>query len=224
MLSNANVSGGIRRFGMLGNDVDGDCTVAAYYHVVMAKNMVRSGPLKRFFYRLGFKIPGTKFAVAKYTAYLATQKEKPGAGSGVALDGWLEWMRLQGEVIDWVQLNPSLPDFEGRIREAMVECGGVMLAGTLSQESYQNWGSGFLWKYDPTVPSDQPDPTLVHALAMLAYKNDNDFAVTWGTWQAMTSDYRQACLPTAMVFLHKDDRKLPDFEQRLAYLRSLKAA
>ena len=223
-LEAVNVSGGIRYWGILGNDVDGDCTVAAYYHIVMAKNVVRLSPLTRFAYRIGFKVPGTKFALAKYTEYLATLNEKPSPETGVALDGWLNWMMGQGQVIDWVQLNPTLPDYEGRIREAMVQCGGVMLVGQLSKESYYNWGPGTTWKYSPTVPAEQPDPTLGHAIAMLAYKGDNDYAVTWATWQAMTSAYREACMTSAFVFLHKDDQKLPDFSQRLTYLQSLKAA
>ena len=223
MIESANVSGGIRRWGGLGNFIDGDCTVAAYYHIVMAKNVVRANPLAKLAYRIGFKIPGTKFAIARYSQYLATLNEKPSPGQGVAADGWLNWQQAQGEVTEWAILNSSTPDYEGRLRQAMVDFGGVILIGMISQESYNDWGRGNIWKYNPSVVLEQPDPNLGHAIAMLACHPTMDYAVTWGTWQAMTVEFRQACMKGALVFLHKDDEKLPDYAQRLAALQLIKA-
>ena len=224
MIEKANVSGGIKAWKMLGNNIDGDCVVAAYYHILMAKNMVRANPLVKMAYRLGFRAPGPKFAIEEYTAYLATLNEKPGPEQGVAVEGWLAWQEAQGKVTAWAQVrNPETPDFEDRVRQAMVDFGGVILAGGLSRNAYNDWGPGTCWEYDPNVPGDQSDPTLGHAIAMLACQPTKDYAVTWGYWQTMTVAFRQANMTGAFVYLHADDEKLPDYADRLAKMNALKA-
>lgn len=222
MIEKANVSGGIRRWGGLGNFVDGDCTVAAYYHILMAKNMVRANPLAKMAYRLGFRVPGPKFAIDEYTAYLATLNEKPGPEQGVAVDGWLDWQKSQGNVTAWAQVTPTTPsdptgtNFEARVRDAMVNCGGAILAGQLNKNAYDNWGRGTVWDYKPNDPAYAPDYNLGHAIAMLACQPTRDYAVTWGEWQTMTVAFRETIMNGVFVYLHKDDEQLPDYAQRLS--------
>lgn len=210
----------IRRWGTLGNFVDGDCTVAAYYHCVMALNVLNGSTFKRILYRLGFKVPGDKFALAKYTEYLATLNEKPSAETGVAPDGWLNWIKAQGQIFDWLQLpvqqGPLL--LETTLRSALDNFGAVMLVGQLSLNNYNNYGPRFVWKYGPE-PQYQPDPSLGHAMAYLDYTQNTDLAVTWGQWQPMTITCREKCWNYAYVFVHKDD---PNAQEKLTLLNSMK--
>ena len=226
----SNVSGGIRNYGTLGNLVDGDCVVAAYYHILMAKNVSRQPPLKQFAYRLGFPVPTNASAIYEYATYLATLNEKPGPTQSVAIDGWLDWQQKQGKVTIWRQIlppNSQFPttveneDFEARVRSAMTLAGGAIVAGLLSQNAYNHWGRGTCWSYDANKPNDQPDWNLGHATAMLAYRNARDYVVTWGQWQAMTKVFREVLMNSVFVYLHTCDEQLPDYQQRYAALEAL---
>lgn len=225
MILASNVTGGIRRWGDLGNFVEGDCTVAAYYHVVMAKNRQRSR--RGWLYRLGFSVPGTPYALEEYAAYLATIGESPSPSTGVGEEGWLDWQKSNGLVVEWAQVKPVLSsdprDFETRIREAMVDYGGAMMAGYLTQRAVAASGPRVVWTTGPDA-IDTPNPSFSHSVALLATTAERDYCVTWGKWQPMTLDFRAACFPGVFVFLHCSETDLPGFGTRLANLRALKAA
>lgn len=202
----------------LGNFLFGDCTVAAYYHCLMALNVLPTSTFKRILYRLGFKVPGEKFAIAKYTEYLATQGQKPGPDVGVAPDSWLAWQQSQGIVLGWKRVQDAQGNLsETSLRSALDKFGCVMLVGQLSINAYHNSGPRFVWKYGPE-PQYQPDPNLGHAVAYLDYTPMIDYVVTWGHWQPMTITCREKCWTNAYVFVHKDD---PNAAAKLTMLATL---
>ena len=234
----ADVSGNIKNPGELGNDIDGDCTVAAYLHLLMCLARVRSGPLKTWAYKLGFKVPGQKFAIAIYAKYLATLNEKPGPASAVYVDAWLKYLQGQGEVLGYAQIPPtSVPcatqaefdaaygdgsAFEAVVRAAMINFGGVLIAGNLSVNAMDIFmnpqlHAGDVWSYS-AAPHDQPSPDFGHAMALVKFNPKTDTVVTWGKYQAMTTEFRAKCLLTAFVFVHKSD---PNAAEKLTLLNTL---
>ena len=207
----------IRNWGSLGNIVDGDCTVAAYYHIIMALAVLNGSSFKRILYRIGFRVPGTPFALKEYAAYLATLGQKPGPDTGVDPAGWLAWQQAQGNVLGWKQL--PMPLTEASLRAALDKFGGVMLGGELSQNADANAGPWLNWAWTySTNKFDQPDPSLGHEVAYLDYTRNMDRAVTWGRWQYMTITFRIKCFTYGHVFVHKSD---PDAARKLALLEAL---
>lgn len=215
--SAANVSGGIKNWGTLGNMVDGDCVVAAYYHICMAKNTLKGSTLKKLLYRLGYRVPGTPFALEEYTAYLATLNEKPGPDQGVAVDGWLNWQQTQGNVTAWAALPYQAS--EAQVRQAMIDFGGVILGGELSQYAYNH--AYDIWRYSAVDPSMQGDPNLGHAVAFLKYANGVDSFVSWGVWESMTETFRVKCFYSPYVFLLKSQENDPGYAAALAKIQAL---
>ena len=211
---NADVSGGITKSRVLGNAIAGDCTVAAFYHIVMCLARVRAGFFKRWMYRLGFVIPDTQFALAEYDGYLYSIGQKPSSDPGVDPAGWLAWQQGQGNVLGWKQL-PNMT--EDSLRQAMIDFGGVMLGGSLSNNSYHHWGPKILWRYSLAV-ADQPNPSLGHMIAFVKYGPSFDTAITWGQFQRMTLEYRLKCFTYAFVFVFKTD---PNATAKLAILATL---
>lgn len=193
------VSHGIKNWGWLGNDVEGDCTVAAFYHIVMAKNSVYAPLLKRWAYRLGFRVPGEKFALARFHEY-NLETGNP-AKTGVEEQGWLDWQLKKGYIKEWKQIKPITPDdptganFEDRIRQAAVEYGGAMIVGPLTKQAYNNYGAGHPWNDDgPGIP------TLTHSVALLRGGAHNEGVITWNSWQTMSLEFRAAHFTGVFVF------------------------
>jgi len=207
----------IRRWGGLGNLIDGDCTVAAYYHVIMALNVLNGSSFKKIIYRLGFRVPGTKFALKEYTAYLATLGQKPGPESGVAVDGFLNWQKAQGNVLGWAYVVPAGATLtESALRAALDNFGGVILAGDLTSTAYNQMANPWVLN-----AGDVPNPNLGHAVAFLDYNDTVDRIVTWGKWHAMTIAFRELCFDSAFVFVNKND---PNAQAKLKVLATMKAA
>jgi len=200
----------IRNWGGMGNLVDGDCTVAAYYHVLMALNVLNGSSFKKILYRLGFRVPGTKFALKEYTAYLATLGQKPGK-TGVAPDGWLNWQKEQGNVLGWKYVEvPGQALSEQSLRTALDNFGGAILVGCLTSAAYNQMANPWV-----VNKGDVPNPNLGHAVAFLDYTDTDDRCVTWGKWHGMTIDFRELCFNGAFVFAHKND---PNAQEKLQLL------
>ena len=204
----------IRNWGGLGNFVDSDCVVAAYFHILMALAVLNGSTFKKILYRLGFRVPHTPFALKEYTAYLATLGQKPGPESGVGVDGWLNWQKAQGNVLDWCYVGkPGQPVSESALRSAIDNFGGVLGVGCLTDFAYRHSRKTWFLR-----TGDQPDPSIGHALALLDYNKAADRGVTWGHWQGMTIPYRELCFNALLVFVHKDD---PNAQLKLKILQTM---
>ena len=207
-------TGGIRRWNSLGNLIDGDCVVAAYYHVNTCKSVTSLSTFRKLLFRLGFKPPTNKLALAEYTAFLATLGEKPSPTQGIYPNQFLDWLKAQGSIVEWAQVDAVNSGSETIVHQAMCDFRGVMLAGLLTSRSYtQNIGK--LWNVEP---AEQPDPSLGHAVALVKYTPNIDTIVTWGYAQNMTPAYRGLCFTSAFVWALPDDP--PDM---IAKVKALKA-
>lgn len=217
----ADVSGGIpnRSLKAYGNFILGDCVVAAYYHIEMFKNIARGSSFKRLLWRLGFHCPTNQFAVADYTAYLATQGQKPGPDVGVNISLFLNWQVAQGNVVAWSQVDTWNPGAEERLHQAMIDYRGVIIAGDLTYNAYANSSPSTMWTTGTTA-NDQPNPNLGHAIALDHYTPAFDEAVTWGYRQRMTPEFRALVFTGAFVFLLASEKGNPDFDAKLTEMKS----
>lgn len=173
----ANVTGGIRNFGVLGNDVDGDCVVAAVEHIVMCKSVQKASKWKHVLYRLGFKPPSTKFTLALYAKYLLTLSEKPGPETGVDPGSFFAWLLAQEMITSWGIVTPDQCD------QAIIDYRGVLAAICLTTDNYENVGPKGIWEVGP---NNQPNPQLGHGIALVEFTQTLYTCVTWGYLQRMT--------------------------------------
>lgn len=200
--SSANVTGGIRNFGELYNDVDGDCVCAGTEHNVDCKGTTLLSRWKRVKYLLGFKPVTSAYTLELYSEFLATLGEKPGPDMGVNCQQWFRWLKEQGLIVEW-----GIVDYKKiALKKAMIDYRGVVLTLSLTQNAYQQFPSGKPWDVS-SDPNDQPDPSLGHAIMLCEYNAELLTAVTWGQLQAMTYDFWKACGNGAFVFVSPEDKK-----------------
>lgn len=197
--SSANVTGGIRNFGELGNDVDGDCVCAGTEHNVDCKGTTLASRWRKIKYLLGFKPPSSVYTVELYTEFLATLGEKPGPDMGIYCSQWFPWLKAKGLIVDWGMVK-------GDLRQAMIDYRGIVLTLELTQNAWQYFPSGKPWDVGPN-PNDQPSPSLGHAVMLCEYTPDLLTVVTWGALQSMTYDFWTTCGQGAYVFVSPEDKK-----------------
>ncbi len=200
--ASANVTGGIRNFGELGNDVDGDCVCAATEHIRMCKAVTNASRLKKVLYQLGFKPPSGKYTLELYAEWLLTQNEKPGPEVGVQPVLWLQWLEAQGLIDAYGVLPLDLPT----IKQAMVDYRGVIQCIYLTNNAYNDITPKLPWNVGPGK-YDQPNYALAHAVALVEYNPTVETVVTWGALKAMTNAFESACTYGALVFVDEEDEK-----------------
>src|ERR1035437_4395147 len=107
----ADVRGGIRNWGMLGNDGTGGSVCAATEHLEMVHNLATTSSWKKLLYRLGFKPPSTKFTLELYTEFLATLGEKP-PETGINPEQWFPWLLTKGSITEWQAVALDAPSVQ----------------------------------------------------------------------------------------------------------------
>src|ERR1035437_7965638 len=107
----ADVRGGIKNWGMLGNDVNGDCVCAATEHLEMVHNLATTSSWKKLLYRLGFKPPSTKFTLELYTEFLAPVGKKP-PEPGTNRGQWSPWLLTKEIIRGWQAVAPAAPSVQ----------------------------------------------------------------------------------------------------------------
>lgn len=185
---------GIKQWLPLGNLNFGDCTVAAYLHVLMMHNLATTSSWEKLLYRIGFTPPTNKIAVEDYTAFLATLGERPSGTQGVDPGAFLTWRQSVGEIKGWMQL-PAIDS--NSLREAMIQYNGVMLSLELTNRAYSTPMGRGPWVF---LQGDTPNPMLGHEIAMVAYNNNLDFVITWGYMTGMTEEFATATVYAGYVF------------------------
>lgn len=185
---------GIRKWGMLGNGDDGDCVIAAFFHILMVRAVAAASSWKKLLYRVGFTPPTAKQAIALYAEYLATLGEKPGPTTGVVATGFLNWAQSKGLIAQWSELTVT---DEATLHTAMIAETGIMLTMNLTNYAYRHFDDPVAWSIRP---GDTPNPSLAHAVALVAYGPENDAYVSWGRVKSATRQFTQDCLVSAFTF------------------------
>jgi hypothetical protein len=187
----ADVRGGIRNWGMLGNDVNGDCVCAATEHLEMVHNLATTSSWKKLLYRLGFKPPSTKFTLELYTEFLATLGEKP-PETGINPEQWFPWLLTKGIITEWQAVALDAPS----VQQALIDWKGCLIALMLTDHAYQYTFTKEPWEM---LPGDVPDPKNGHAVALVSYNQTDYGVVTWGRMKSMTNEFA-AAYPAGCVY------------------------
>lgn len=189
---------GIRRWFSFGNYVWGDCTVAAYMHIVMVHMLASSSSWQRLLYRLGFNPQIDLKPVEEYTQFLATLNEKPSGTQGVDPGQFLAWEQSRGRVTEWqfIQVHTG-GNMEDIIHQAMVDWEGTILCLDLTLRAYNNGTNRGPWELEP---GDTPDPTLGHSIALVEYGPKYNDIITWGINKRMSYPFTEATVYGCWVF------------------------
>jgi hypothetical protein len=198
--SNANVTGGIRNFGELYNQIDGDCVCAATGHNSDCKGTTLASRWQNIKYLLGFKPVTAHFTLGLYTSFLKSLGEAPGPDMGVNCQQWFPWLKENNFIVEWGMVNYKTT----ALKQAMIDYRGVVLTLSLTPNAYQNFPSGEPWEVGP---GDQPDPSLGHAIMLCEYTPELLTSVTWGRLQSMTYDFWKTCGNGAFVFVSSLDQE-----------------
>ncbi len=215
-------TGGLRRYGWKGNNVDGDCVVASLEDLRMAKATAAASTIEKILYHVGFRPPGDAYTLDIYAQYLATLGEVPGPDVGVYVDGFLRWCIAHQPaplVLAWGRVDLS-QDVDATIRALALQYTGAMLTIELTYNSWANFFQRTPWDVGPTS-QDQPSPALWHEVALVRATADYDVVATWDQNKLATPAYMQLCARSCYVVLMHEDTWRPGFADKLEAIQTL---
>ena len=215
-------TGGLRNIDMLGNDVYGDCVVAATEHGRMFKALVSNNPPK---WVAGFRPPHTPYTESLYFSFGKSQGEPgPRPDQGCDPGAWMHWYWNKQLDKAYAQVDVSDPSTKlENLKQAAFEFGGVLTCVQLTStcetlfEQHQPWG---------TDGDLTPDPSMGHGIYLDAYTPDDVSFATWGyADQLATNAWVEACVTSAFVFLDREDaiRLGVNFDALLTVLQGMES-
>jgi len=187
------VSGGLKDWGMLGNDTYGDCGEAGQLHVQMATAIGAGVPTPQF---------STEQAVNEYLAYTG------GQDSGVVLADFLLWLYKKGEILAFAPVDhASRANCDGLMEMGHgLYCGVNLTDQDEADFGVRPWGS----EGDP-----KPDSALGHCIVKIGADGaEQDAWVTWGAVQLSTTAWTAACLDESWLIVTTQEQ-LAKFEPSL---------
>ncbi|MHB8397314.1 MAG: hypothetical protein ACYDCI_00045 [Candidatus Limnocylindrales bacterium] len=168
---------GIRDWGMMLNEREGDCTVAARGHLIMEMSAATT--------QHPIVVPDSEIQAA-YCAVCPTFDPATGAGDNGALcTDVLEYSRTVGiggyKIDGWAAIDLSNGQ---HVAQAVYYLGGAYIGIQLPSSAEQQTNAGQAW----TVPWFA---TIVggHCIPIVAYDANGLWCVTWGRLQYMTWDF-----------------------------------
>lgn len=190
------VSGGITRWGMLGNGPDpactthpdgvGDCTFAGRQHYRMAKAAAGSETESW---------ETSDELVAEYLAYDGGQDE----GANIA-DLLLAWYQT-GKILAFAPVDHTSP---AQVDAAMQAFHGAYCGVSLTDDADQLFSDGMPWT---VADGEQPDPQDGHCIIKVKAEGGagRDTWVTWGALQDSTPAWASECLEECWVLISQED-------------------
>lgn len=181
---------------MLGNDVYGDCGVAAFEHYRMAKAATAGA------FEPGFVQPTTSSTESLYFAYGIAQGEPgPQPDQGVDNATFLKYLYDQGLIEGFAQIDHTNRD---EVNAAMLAFNGVFTGVQLDDDAESDFEA------DPQIawgssPGDVPDPNDGHDILRVRYTPDGASYVTWGEVQPAVLAFEQQNVTDAWVVISKED-------------------
>lgn len=176
-------------WGMLGNDVYGDCVEAATEHIRMADAFdVTTGSFES-----GFVVPTTALTERVYFDYgLAEGEPGPDPDEGTCIADWLAFAFRNRMIEGYAEIPTDIDS----IRRYALQFRCVLLGLELPDEAEEQFESGQCWSVSA---SNEPDPNEGHGVAFIGWSTTNDFVVTWGEKWCCAPDFLPACVDEAWV-------------------------
>lgn len=216
------VTGGIRVWGWKGNQRWGDCVEATVNDLITAKATTSLSTWRRILFRLGFRRPGDRYTFDEYRNYLATIGERPGAGVGTDVEGYLDYLKSLGKIIDWANV-PLGADPELAANNAAAQYAGAMLTVELTWNMYDGFPSPEPWSVG-TGPGNTRVTRLCHEIAYVRATADRDVIATWNVNKVATPEAIRLITVQCCVFLSREDTYRPEFPAMQAAMTALKAS
>lgn len=178
-------------WGMLGNDNEGDCTIAAKCHIYMAQAINASGA------RLIFT---TAQALKAYSALMVATGYPPNADEGASMLDALNFARNTGidghKVGAFAEIQPTNHD---HIKYAVYVFGAVDIGLNLPQSAEDQFSAGQTWDVVKGSPIAGG-----HDVPIVGYNETGPLCVTWGQVQQMTWAFLDKYCDEAYAVLDPD--------------------
>lgn len=185
------VSRGITAWGMLDNDKYGNCGAAAYFHYRMAKGADPASITAA-------ECDETYFAYGEAMGE-PTPAGAAGPDEGVDNYTFLKWCFDNGLVEAFLQLDHSNPD---EVHAGMLNFHGVFIGCQLEADAEQQYDAGEPWNI---TADDPPQADMGHDILLVAYDENGETIVTWGTDQRTTIAFDASAVTDCWVIVTKDD-------------------
>ena len=215
-----NITGGIRVWGWKGNERLGDCVAAAIEDLIQAKGTATASTWRKVLYRLGFTPPSNRRTVQLYTKFLATLNELPSATQGIDPATFLEWLRVQGEIVEW-SAYPIGQDRTLSAVQAGYTYGGAVLTLALTENMYNGFTDNHPWGIG-NGPGNTPLWALNHAVALVRNTGKELVIATWDRNKVLTDPCADATITAIYAVLTKQDQWRANFTQLAAQLLALR--
>jgi len=195
-------TGGITDFGLMGNDLYGNCGACGEVHLEMT-TAVMAGVLG--------PPPNSPLAVTRYNDYDGNQ---PPPGPGVDLASYAKWLFEQGLIKGWAPVDLSNRDQAFALMQA---AGGLYIGVNLTDNNESQFNNG--QPFDPQ--GQQPNPQDGHCvdLSKAATATSGLEVITWGRSWPVTAEWLEVCFwqnPNAEAFiLLTTEEQLAKFDPQL---------
>lgn len=173
---------------MDGNDVYGDCTMAAAAHMIQCWNAQTDEPLP---------IPREQQVVAQYMKLTGGQDS--GLVESQVLKQWLTKGLWDNKIVGYAPVN--VHDLDA-LKQAIAYFGGVYVGIQVPANAQNQFRAGEPWTL---VPGWQQQPIEGgHAIPLVGYDDQYLYSVTWGAVQRMGWDWWSTYGDEAWVILSEE--------------------
>jgi len=179
------------KWGMLGNDQVGDCTIAAIAHMLMNET-VHTGTLVT---------PTLAEVMAAYSAISGYDPATGANDNGCAITDVLEYWRTHGlsghKILAWAQV-----DYQNfwHVKQAIWLFGALNIGIRVPQSAMDQFSNNQFWD---VVPNDGGIIGL-HSIPNFGYGSQGTNCITWGQRQGMTWNWFSSYVEEAYVIISSD--------------------
>jgi hypothetical protein len=176
------------QWGMLGNDVAGNCTICACAHMLMNET-VHTGTIV---------VPTLAEVMATYSAISGYDPITGANDNGCAMSDVMEYWRTHGlsghKILAWAQV-----DYQNfwHVKQAIWLFGGLDIGVNLPQSAMDQFSNGQFWDIVPN------DGGIIggHAIPLFGYGSQGTNCITWGQRQGMTWEWFSRYVDEAYVVI-----------------------
>jgi hypothetical protein len=166
----------VHKWGMLGNDVAGDCTCAAIAHMLMLVS-AHTGKMVT---------PTLDDVFGAYSAISGYDRKTGANDNGAAITDVLDYWRTTGiaghKILGWAKIAHS--DIQA-VKQAIWLFGGVNLGVQLPQSAEKQFAAGKPWE----MIYENGDILGGHSIPNFGYGSDGTNCITWGKRQEMSWEW-----------------------------------
>ena len=186
-----NVTEGISDWGMLGNDVWGDCAQAAEFHVEMTTAAAAGTP---------YPTPPFTVAVNRYKKFTGSHTPP---GPGTTLADYYHWLYKRGQIIAFAPVDPK----NVIAKDALMQAGfGLQVGVTLTRHAETEFNHSETWGEGAVTPTPALGHAIVRVRATGTRPSDESTYVTWGAEQPATRRWDGLCVDQEWLIVTTEEK------------------